>query len=353
MHKGIDISNWQRGIDLAAVNPQFVLAKATQGNWFVSNDCARQIEQAFSLGIPNGVYHYIDGKGGAKTEMRFFYDSCRNWVNRSLFVLDWESYQNTVWGNEAYLDECVTELIRLLGGTPCWIYCSASVRGMVERVAKKHNCGVWIAQYPDNKATGFVEVPWNEGAYQCACRQYTSTGRVPGYAGNLDLDKFYGDKEAFMRYVNPKNVSVPAVPTTPLATVSDEALADAVIAGKMGSGAERIQKLGSRYNAVQSIVNRRLGVVNTKSIDVLAREVIEGKHGVGDARRKSLGSLYDKVQKRVNEVLLTSGTRTYVVRSGDNLSSIAAKLHVSVNALVSKNGIKNPNLIYPGQKLKY
>ena len=45
--------------------------------------------------------------------------------------------------------------------------------------------------------------------------------------------------------------------------------------------------------------------------------------------------------------------RVYTVRSGDNLSNIAKKLGVSASYLQNKNGIKNQNLIYAGQKLKY
>ncbi len=45
--------------------------------------------------------------------------------------------------------------------------------------------------------------------------------------------------------------------------------------------------------------------------------------------------------------------KTYVVQKGDTLSKIAAKLHTSVKRLVELNGIKNPHLIYPGQKLFY
>ena len=36
-----------------------------------------------------------------------------------------------------------------------------------------------------------------------------------------------------------------------------------------------------------------------------------------------------------------------------SLSIIAKNLGATVNALVSKNGINNPNLIYPGQVLKH
>lgn len=45
--------------------------------------------------------------------------------------------------------------------------------------------------------------------------------------------------------------------------------------------------------------------------------------------------------------------RVYTVRSGDNLSTIAKKLGVSASYLQNKNGIKNANLIYSGQKIYY
>lgn len=43
--------------------------------------------------------------------------------------------------------------------------------------------------------------------------------------------------------------------------------------------------------------------------------------------------------------------KTYTVKKGDNLTVIAAKFGTTVDSLVKKNKIKNPNLIYPGQKL--
>ncbi|KZK44299.1 Phage lysin 14-beta-N-acetylmuramidase or lysozyme [Lactococcus cremoris] len=46
-------------------------------------------------------------------------------------------------------------------------------------------------------------------------------------------------------------------------------------------------------------------------------------------------------------------SRSYTVRSGDNLSSIASRLGTTVQSLVSMNGISNPNLIYAGQTLNY
>ncbi len=44
--------------------------------------------------------------------------------------------------------------------------------------------------------------------------------------------------------------------------------------------------------------------------------------------------------------------RTYVVRQGDTLNAIAARLGVSASALAAANGITNPNRIYPGMRLR-
>jgi LysM repeat protein len=47
-----------------------------------------------------------------------------------------------------------------------------------------------------------------------------------------------------------------------------------------------------------------------------------------------------------------ASTSTYTVKRGDTLSGIAAKYKTTVAKLVSLNGIKNPNVISVGQKLK-
>ena len=42
---------------------------------------------------------------------------------------------------------------------------------------------------------------------------------------------------------------------------------------------------------------------------------------------------------------------TYVVKSGDTLRSIAARYGTTIGAIVRANGLKNPDVIYPGQRL--
>ena len=44
-------------------------------------------------------------------------------------------------------------------------------------------------------------------------------------------------------------------------------------------------------------------------------------------------------------------SQVYIVKRGDTLSSIAQRFHTSISAIAKLNNIKNPNLIYTGQKL--
>ena len=94
-------------------------------------------------------------------------------------------------------------------------------------------------------------------------------------------------------------------------------------------------------------------VDNVANIDAIARDVIAGKYGNGNERKNKLGNLYEEVQKRVNEILKNNVLQEtiYTVKSGDTLSGIAQKYKTSYQKIASDNNIKNPNLIFPGQKL--
>ncbi|EHZ0459646.1 LysM peptidoglycan-binding domain-containing protein [Enterococcus faecalis] len=56
---------------------------------------------------------------------------------------------------------------------------------------------------------------------------------------------------------------------------------------------------------------------------------------------------------QVLKVNRSAVSNVYTVQYGDNLSSIAAKLGTTYQALAALNGLANPNLIYPGQTLNY
>lgn len=96
---------------------------------------------------------------------------------------------------------------------------------------------------------------------------------------------------------------------------SDEELAKMVIHGNFGNGTERVQKLGNRYDKVQSLVNDTLNKKDT-SVDILTmvKKTIRGDYGSGDARKKALGQYYNQVQHQVNENYKHGTTRWDNVR---------------------------------------
>lgn len=295
--RGIDISGWEEGIDLSKVPFDFVIVKATQGVNFVSRCCDSQIQQAIALGKPFGFYHYVGGSG-ATAEADFFVDNCAGYFGKGIPCIDWESTHNSAWGNTGYLRQLVRRVIDRTGVKPL-IYSSASF--FPWDVAKALDCGAWVAQYADMNPTGYQDSPWNEGAYACAIRQYSSHGRLPGYTGYLDLDKAYMDADAWEKYVGASSAPAPA-------KKSNEQIAAEVIAGKWGNGNDRRNRLASAgydYGAIQSIVNAKFHP-SRKSNEQIADEVINGAWGNGGDRRNRLARAgYDPntIQAIVNRKL--------------------------------------------------
>lgn len=347
---GIDISNWQNGINLDAVPYDFIIAKATQGKTYVSPDCARQVEQARARGKLFGVYHYIDGSG-AIGEADFFIDNIKNWVGEGMLCLDWESNQNSAWGNEDYLRQVAQRVIDRTGIPPV-IYVQQSRMAQVKPIADALNCALWIAQYANMNATGYQDAPWNEGAYSCAIRQYSSCGRLSGYSGNLDLNKAYMDAAAWKKYANPSGgASAPSpAPSKPSASAPSGSTLDLVyhIVTNDINGDARRDYCGSRYDDVQGFIND----THDASASTLAKWIRAGKYGNNPVRKtviEACGGKYREAQDIING---KGKQTTYVVKSGDTLSGIAAKFGTTYQAIAAKNGISNPNLIYPGQVLK-
>ena len=103
------------------------------------------------------------------------------------------------------------------------------------------------------------------------------------------------------------------------------------------------------------IIASRSSAEPSKTVKELAQEVIDGKWGDGEERKKRLsdaGYDYESIQAEVNKIYNTKKEVIYTVKKGDTLTYIANKFGTSVDALVKKNGIKNKNLIYVGQKIK-
>lgn len=199
--KGIDISHWQDGINLQAVPYDFAIMKATEGTYYVDPCCDKFYQVVKSLDRGRGVYHYANG-GNYKAEADFFLKNIQGYIGDAVLALDWEGTGNPLFNtgkDNAWIKNWCDYVYQKTGVKPI-VYTSKAYLSRVQGIG---DYGLWIAQYANKNPTGYQENPWNEGAYSCAIRQYTSTGRLSGYNGNLDLDKFYGDRAAWDKYANP------------------------------------------------------------------------------------------------------------------------------------------------------
>lgn len=211
--RGIDISHWQDGIDLAGVPCDFVIIKATQGTSFVDNCCDKFYQEAKKLGKKLGVYHFADGKSTGKQEADHFIKNVKGYIGEAILVLDWEA--NALDRGVSYAKEFLDRVYEKTGVRPL-IYMSKSVcREYNWASVVNGNYGLWMAQYANKDVTGYQEKPWTDkkgmGAFKSAAiHQYTSTGRIGNYPGNLDLDIAYMDEKAWDKYAKVSKPSVEA-----------------------------------------------------------------------------------------------------------------------------------------------
>lgn len=323
---GIDVSKWQATIDfnkVKASGKEFVLIRAGYGRYTNQKDeyFESNYKNAKAAGLHVGAYwySYAESPEDAKLEAK----ACMEVIKGKQFdmpvLYDFEEKRQFNRGKK-FCSDCIDAFCSVMEAANyfvgLYIYRSALQNYVEDSITKKY--ALAVAEYgPKLNYNGNVGI-W----------QYSSTGRVNGINGNVDLDICYVDypkiiKEAGRNgYTKQNSVPVPKPvpkptpkPTPvpkPVKKTVDE-LAREVIAGKWSAGESRRKLLtaaGYDYNAVQNKVNEILYGSKPqpakKSIDQIAREVIRGDWGAGEERRKRLtaaGYNYNVVQKRVNELM--------------------------------------------------
>lgn len=296
--KGIDISKYQK--DISNFNGvDFVIVKATEGVGYVDKSCDTLYQKAKAQGKLLGIYHFArpDLGNSAEQEADYFIDNVKGYLNEAILVLDWEAkaLNYPVSWAKAFLDRVYART-----GVKPMIYMSESpVNDRDWSSVANADYGLWVAKYSNNRPN----CKWWKFY---AIWQYGDNGNINGYAP-VDVDEFYGDRQAWLKYANASSEPQPVQPAT--VKKSNEEIAQEVINGSWGNGDDRKRRLeesGYNYREIQDIVNNKLGTNN---------EVV------------------------------------YIVKAGDTLSKIASKYGTTYQHLAQVNGISNPNKIYVGQKI--
>ena len=340
--KGIDVSQWQGNIDWQKVKGagvQFAMLRAGYGRNNLDTKFHRNAQGATAACIPIGLYwfSYALNVEMARKEAQYAVELAKKYKITWPIAYDLEydtvSYaaKNGITITKSLATQMAIafcEEIKHLGYIPM-VYTNLDyLNRYFDRSQLPYD--LWYAQYASTASVTDKEI-W----------QYSSKGSVPGISGNVDMNHGYKD---YGNGGDSKPDPTPKPSPAPSGTTLD--LTAAVMQGKYGTGQDRKNALGTRYQEVQDFINH----IASASTDTLVKEVMQGKYGNGETRKTVLGDKYKAVQDKING--RGSGAVYYTVQSGDTLSGIASKYGTTYQKLAQINGITNPNKIYVGQKIR-
>lgn len=310
---GIDVSNYQGDIDFQRVKDagiEVVYIKASQGSSWTDPDFQSNGEKAKAAGLDFGFYHFVTATTTAEAEQeaRFFASLITGMDYTCRPVMDFEEFSGLSHTQINAIGKAFLEELESLTGVKPMLYTDAYAANTLweERFGAYP---LWVANYDvsEPEVTSGIWSGW-------AGFQYGS-GRVDGISDTVDLDRF---TDAVLLTGEEKPTPAPDPKPDP-APPEDDFFYDQVQAGDTLWGISR------RYDTTV--------------------EAIAALNGIRDPNRIYVGEIL-KIPKAVQD------STTYTVVPGDTLWAIAVRYDTTVEAIADLNGLRNPNLIYPGELLR-
>lgn len=320
---GIDVSYWQSGIDwpkVRATGQRFAFIKATEGETYTDPTFEEHWTGAKTSGLLRGAYCLFHPQQDAKKQADRFTGALQALNDNGemppiidLEVADGVAKDKIISKAKDWLDQVEQTIGRrpiiysgvafleinfseLGGGPPDWT----------------KNYPFWLGWFPNQYTPGMIPL-MPRGWFTWKFWQYSDKGSVNGINTKVNLDLFNGTLEELYAFAG-----VQPPDQTPKIHV--------VAAG----------------DSFESIANK---------YGVTVRELVSAN--------PQLLKIGDKLTVPVPVAIPGEGggtppppaPRTYTVKPGDTLYSIAIKFGTTVPALVAANNIANPNLIQIGQVL--
>ena len=322
IYNGIDVSNWQGYIDYSEVKEdgiEIVYIKASQGSDIKDAYFDINYENAKANGLKVGFYHYLTAttEEEAKTQANFFASVISGKTADCKLVMDYETFGDSSVEEINDIAEVFLETVQELTGKEIIIYSDLSNAENVFDTELADNYGLWIAYYGDYNELSEYDTSWLEYIGV----QYTDTGTVLGISGYVDKDLFTTDillSDASEITTSGETTETYNTETVYYTVKSGDTLSK--IAEEYGTTAQEIADINNISNSNLIYVGERL--------KILTNSTVEGNE-----------------ERGLGEII-------YTVKSGNTLYQIAQAYGVSVESIVELNNIKNPNLIYPGEKLR-
>ena len=329
-YRGIDVSNWSGYINWREVRDagiEVAIIQASEGTFYRDPYLHEFYNGAKENGIKVGFYHFFNpGSSPTPSEQaRYFVDTIRGLDSDLKLVLDLEqtggldNYEVTRQAIE-FLEE-----VRNYSGLDVAIYTYTNFAqyNLYEGLGLSEY-PLWIAQLSEggpspNPIWGNKYVAW----------QYSDTGRVRGINASTDLDLVYDGMFLDDREDIPKEQKQPQrIP----GTRQEPSTQSGVIYYTVQEG-DTLTSIAQKYDTTVHEITVTNSIVNPNLIYV------------GEVLKIYPGNRSIIKRKKVF-------TTTYIVQSGDTLTSIAIKFDTTVQAIAELNDLQNPNLIYVGEILK-
>lgn len=309
---GMDVSVYQGEIDFSAVKDSGVEAvyiRAGYGADKVDRYFQRNAEGAARAGLHFGFYWYVTARteDEARRQAAAFASVIRGTGYDCRPAMDFENYTGLPNAQVNAIGRAFQEELSRQTGTTPLLYTDASA---AERVwdAGMGAYPLWAAEYGPSEPR-IEGSPWTAWAGF----QYSDSGRVPGIRAAVDLDRF--TPGVLLEEDEGGHAAAPADPGAPAAE---------------DTRAYRVERGDTLW-----AIARREGTT-VKELELLNDLPDPNLIYVGQELRLPGGS--DPAEYRVER--------------GDTLWSIARRHGTTVGELVRLNGIKNPDLIFPGQLLR-
>ena len=315
MTHGIDVSAWQEKIDFNKVKKsgyEFVIIKAggNDDGFYTDRRFETNYTSAKKAGLKVGAYYFVNRDFSAKNAQKLaevFYNIVKNKTFDFPLFIDVET---TPTSERTTVTTGINVFCNYLQkkGYMSGVYASA-ISGFVDRIninELSKNIYKWVASYsykPSNAGKNGAYCIW----------QKSSTGRVNGINGNVDINECYVDFKSATD-INNKTLTIDNIHDKYYNIY--KRYASNVISGKFGNGTERKNKLVSLnidYNYCQSIVNEMINksgktakaTAKTK-YNKITNDIINGKYGNGEKRFTNLKNAnydYTYAQMLVNNIL--------------------------------------------------
>ena len=381
-YQGIDVSNWQGYIDYRSVREsgiEVVYIKASQGTNIKDAYFEINYENAKANGLKVGFYHFLTATNTeeAEQEARFFASVISGKTPDCKLVMDYETFGGVGVQESNEIAQVFLETTRRLTNKDIIIYSDLSNSQSRFSSELAENYELWLAYYSGEERLREIETRWNN----YIGLQYSDRGRINGISGAVDLDRF--SEEIFLDETS----EVPVI-ENPTGTINTETITYKVQRGDtLWAIARRYGTTVGEIAEINNISNPNL-IYPGQELRIPTNSTTEGEEtrGTGDiiytvqrgdtlskiAREYNVtvahivelnditnpNLIYPGEKLRITESDVTNlnpipknNYSTYTVRRGDTLSGIARRFGVSVNYLVTANNIQNPNLIFPGQIL--